>query len=437
MTHRRDFIKNAALGTLGFSLLPGISHANVLGANERLLIALIGVHSRGKALTKGIHSYSNARIVVNCDVDKEILSKHSQWCQENIGYIPEEESDFRRVLENKDIDAVFIATPDHWHAPIAIEALKAGKHVYVEKPCSHNPYENELLVAAQRKYGKKVQMGSQTRASERHKVAITQLRNNIIGNVYRGEAFYTNNRPTIGHGQIINVPESFNWDLWQGPAPRQDYRDNIHPYNWHWFKKWGTGEVCNNGLHEIDILRWALDLDLPNKVTSIGGNYTYEDDWEYPDNQEVIFEFNDNKYITYTGHSRGKIVASTDPQAIVYGSKGAMVFGLEDFMIYDLDGKPIGKNKDIDHGVKIDTVGGGSNTDKQAANFFDAIRKDEKLNSPIVDGAKSTLLCHYGNISQQVNRVIKINKEDGKIIDNPQAMSLWKREYEPGWEPKI
>jgi predicted dehydrogenase len=438
---RRNFIKKSTIGGAAATFvnlaLPGVGYANIFGATERLNVAVVGVHSRAKALIGGIHAYANAKIIYSCDVDGRILQEHSAWCQENIGYVPNEEKDFRKMLEDQDVDAVFIATPDHWHAPMAIMALQAGKHVYVEKPCSHNPYENEMLVTAQKKYGKKVQMGNQTRASGQHQLAIKEISEGVIGDVYKGEAYYSNNRPSIGKGQVIEVPEAFDWDLWQGPAPREQYKDNIHPYNWHWFRQWGTGELANNGLHELDILRWALDVDLPKSVTSFGGKYTYDDDWEFPDNQEVTYQFDDDRLITYKGHSRGRIVVPEQPEAIVYGSKGAIIFGAHDYTTHDLDGKLIGGKKEINQTDSTDTVGGGSTTVLHVANFFDAIRKDENLNSPIVDAAISTMLCHYGNIAQYVGHTIKIDPSTGKIVNDAEAMSHWKRQYAPGWEPKL
>ena len=440
MTTRRSFIKKTAFGGIAVSagnlILPQIGYANIVGSNDRLNVAVIGVRSRGKALTEGIHAYSNAKIKYNCDVDGMILNAHSEWCQKNIGYVPQMEKDFRKMLEDKDVDAVFIATPDHWHAPMAIMALQAGKHVYVEKPCSHNPYETELLVAAQKKYGKKVQMGNQARSSEQHQLAIKEIRQGVIGDVYKGETYYSNNRPSIGKGKIVQVPETLDWDLWQGPAPREKYKDNVHPYNWHWFRKWGTGEVNNNGTHEIDVVRWALGVNFPESVTSFGGKYTYNDDWEFPDNQEVIYQYADDKRIIYKGHSRGEIVTSP-PNAIVYGSKGAITFSKRDYKIFDLDGKPMKGDKELEQMDSSDTVGGGSTTVSHAANFFNAIRGDEKLNSPIEDASITTMLAHLGNIAHYVGRTISIEPSTGKIINDAEAMSYWKREYAPGWEPKL
>ncbi|MBT8205833.1 MAG: Gfo/Idh/MocA family oxidoreductase, partial [Eudoraea sp.] len=327
MTSRRDFIKKTAASTaavtLGSIVLPRIAHANVLGANEQINCAVIGVRSRAKAHIMAIHQDANAKILYNCDVDDVIIEANNAWCQKNIGYVPRVEKDFRKILEDKDVDAVFIATPEHWHAPMAIMAMQAGKHVYVEKPCSHNPHENELLVAAQKKYGKKVQMGNQQRSARTSMMAVEDISKGVIGEVYKGEAYYSNNRGSIGVGQKIEVPPTLNWELWQGPAPREEYRDNIHPYNWHWFRSWGTGEIHNNGTHEIDICRWALGVDLPETVTSFGGKYTYEDDWEFVDNQQVTYTFPGNKFLTWSGHSRGIMKPERPGRGVtLYGSKG-------------------------------------------------------------------------------------------------------------------
>ncbi len=442
MTTRRNFIRKTALGgagvTLGNLVFPELGYANILGSNDNINVAVIGVRSRAKALIEGINEYPAAKIIYSCDVDGKILENHNEWCKKNIGYVPKNEKDFRKVLEDKDVDAIFIATPDHLHAPIAIAALQAGKHVYVEKPCSHNPYENELLVEAQKKYGKKVQMGNHQRSAATSQLGVKEIRNGIIGDVYKGEAYYSNNRDSIGKGNIVEVPKTLDWDLWQGPAPREAYKDNIHPYNWHWFRKWGTGEVHNNGTHEIDICRWALGVDLPKNVSSYGGKYTYDDDWEFADNQEVTYGFEGDKYITWTGHSRGKIVPQQPGRgATIYGSKGIITLSRNDYKLYDLDGNLIREKKEESQEATIDTQGGGSLTGSHVANFFNAIRKDEKLNSPIDDAAITTMLCHLGNIAQDAGPYIKIDSSSGKIVDNAKAMSYWKREYADGWEPKL
>ncbi len=439
---RRSFIKKSAVGsaalTIGMPMLQQNAHANVVGANDRINCAVVGVNSRGKAHVAAINADPNAKVLYSCDVDDKIIKKHNKWCKRKIGYVPKVEKDFRKLLEIPEIDAVFIATPEHWHAPMAIMAMKAGKHVYVEKPCSHNAGENELLVAAQKKYGTKVQMGNQQRSSVTTNLAIKEIREGIIGEVYKGEAYYSNNRKSIGRGKEIPVPDSLDWDLWQGPAPRQKYRDNVHPYNWHWFTNWGTGEVHNNGTHEIDICRWALGEKLPNTVTSFGGKYTYDDDWQFPDNQQVTFTFDNDRFITWTGHSRGHIQPEKPGRGVsLYGSKGAIMLDRNFYKLFDLDGKLIKNEIEEGESKTTDTQGMGNLDVNHVANFFAAIRVNEPLNAEIKDASISTMLCHLGNMAQSVGHTLIIDKASGKVINCDIAMSMWNREYEPGWEVTI
>ena len=442
MNTRRQFIKKTAAGTavvtLGGLVLPQKSFAGILGSNDQINCAVIGVRSRAKAHVKAIHQDANAKILYNCDVDDTIIEEHNTWCQENIGYVPKVEKDFRKILEDKDVDAIFIATPEHWHAPMAILGLQAGKHVYVEKPCSHNPHENDLLVAAQKKYGKKVQMGNQQRSAKTSIMAIEDIKEGIIGDVYKGEAYYSNNRGSIGIGNPIDVPSTLDWELWQGPAPRKQYKDNVHPYNWHWFRNWGTGEVHNNGTHEIDIARWALGVDLPESVTSFGGKYTYDDDWEFVDNQQVTYTFPDDKFITWTGHSRGIMKPERPGRGItIYGSRGAIQLDRNFYKLYDLQGNLLKEELEGEESATTNTRGEGSLDVNHVGNFFDAIRKDTSLHADIKDGSISTMLCHLGNMAQDAGETLLVDTSTGKVLNNDKAMESWKREYEPGWEPTL
>ncbi len=442
MNTRRDFIKKTTVGATGLTLvgmgMPSFGLSNVLGANDKLRVAVIGVRSRAKAHVIAIHQDSNTEILYNCDVDEVIINEHNTWCQNNIGYVPKVEKDFRKILEDKDVDAVFIATPEHWHAPMAIMALQAGKHVYVEKPCSHNPYENDLLVAAQNRYGKKVQMGNQQRSAKTSIMAMADIKNGIIGEVYKAEAYYSNNRGSIGKGTKIPVPKTLDWELWQGPAPRESYCDNVHPYNWHWFRNWGTGEIHNNGTHEIDISRWALGVDLPETVTSFGGKYTYDDDWEFVDNQQVTYTFPGDKFITWTGHSRGMMKPERPGRGVtIYGSKGTIELSRNFYKLYDLGGNPIKFEFENSVSATTNTQGIGGLDVDHVKNFFNAIRKDESLHADINDASISTMLCHLGNFAQDAGHSLKIDTETGKVLNNDTVMKNWKREYENGWEPKL
>ena len=436
---RRNFIKKTSLGTIGLTSSSSnfFIGKNILGANDRINCAVVGVRSRGKAHAAAINSQNNSKIIFNCDVDDIILEDHNKWCKKNIGYVPKIEKDFRKLIENKNLDAVFIATPEHWHAHMTIMASQAGKHVYIEKPCSHNLYENELLAVAQKKYGTKIQMGNQQRSAITSMLAIDEIRNGIIGDVYKGEAYYSNNRGSIGIGKIVPVPKFLDWDLWQGPAPRVPYKDNIHPYNWHWFRNWGTGEVHNNGTHEIDICRWALGVDYPESVTSFGGKYSYQDDWEFVDNQQVTFKYKDEKFITWTGHSRGLIQPKQPGRGVtIYGSKGSIQLDRNFYKLYDLGGNLIKYEKEGAVSKTIDSRGQGGLDENHIGNLFDSIRYNKSLNAEIKDASISTHLCHLANIAQDSGETLHIDTETGKILNNI-VDNYWKREYAPGWEPKV
>ena len=436
---RRNFIKKTSLGTIGLTSSSSnfFIGKNILGANDRINCAVVGVRSRGKAHAAAINSQNNSKIIFNCDVDDIILEDHNKWCKKNIGYVPKIEKDFRKLIENKNLDAVFIATPEHWHAHMTIMASQAGKHVYIEKPCSHNLYENELLRVAQKKYGTKIQMGNQQRSAITSILAIDEIRNGIIGDVYKGEAYYSNNRGSIGIGKIVQVPKFLDWDLWQGPAPRVPYKDNIHPYNWHWFRNWGTGEVHNNGTHEIDICRWALGVDYPESVTSFGGKYSYQDDWEFVDNQQVTFKYQDGKFITWTGHSRGLIQPKQPGRGVtIYGSKGSIQLDRNFYKLYDLGGNLIKHEKESAVSKTIDTRGQGGLDENHVGNFFDSIRYNKSLNAEIKDASISTHLCHLANLAQDLGETLQVDTKTGKILNNI-VDNYWKREYAPGWEPKV
>ena len=436
---RRNFIKKTSLGTIGLTSSSSnfFIGKNILGANDRINCAVVGVRSRGKAHAAAINSQNNSKIIFNCDVDDIIIEDHNKWCKKNIGYVPKIEKDFRKLIENKNLDAVFIATPEHWHAHMTIMASQAGKHVYIEKPCSHNLYENELLVVAQKKYGTKIQMGNQQRSAITSILAIDEIRNGIIGDVYKGEAYYSNNRGSIGIGKIVQVPKFLDWDLWQGPAPRVPYKDNIHPYNWHWFRNWGTGEVHNNGTHEIDICRWALGVDYPESVTSFGGKYSYQDDWEFVDNQQVTFKYQDGKFITWTGHSRGLIQPKQPGRGVtIYGSKGSIQLDRNFYKLYDLGGNLIKHEKESAVSKTIDTRGQGGLDENHVGNLFDSIRYNKSLNAEIKDASISTHLCHLANLAQDLGETLQVDTKTGKILNNI-VDNYWKREYAPGWEPKV
>jgi predicted dehydrogenase len=354
-----------------------------------------------------------------------------------MGYAPATDKDFRNILQQKDVDAITIATPDHWHTPMAIAGLQAGKHVYVEKPCSHNPAEGALLVQAQQKYQKLVQMGTQQRSSPHTIEIVEKIHGGLIGRAYFAKAWYSNVRKSIGIGKEAPVPEQLDWDLWQGPAPRVAYRDNVQPYNWHWFKTWGTGETLNNGTHEIDVCRWALGVDYPRSITSTGGRYQFKDDWQFYDTLMTSFDY-DDKMISWEGKCcNGMKYYNRDRGSTIVGTTGTVLVDRDGYEIYDLKGNKTSEFKTGKATSSSDLTGRDSMTDAHFANFIAGIRKGEKLNAPVSVGNVAVTMLQLSNIAWEVNRELQLDTKDGQIQKDPQAMKLWGREYEQGWAPHI
>jgi len=442
---RRDFIRNTALGTAAVSIggvLPGFSaksYAAISGANEKFSVAVMGVNSRGNALAKNFARQNNCEVVAICDVDSRAMEKTIGDVAGITGTRPNGYGDFRKALEQKSIDIMVIATPDHWHAPAAILAAKAGKHVYLEKPCSHSPAEGELAVAVSKKYSRLIQMGNQRRSWPNVQAGIQEIKNGAIGRAYYAKGWYTNNRASIGIGKESPVPEWLNYELWQGPAPRKAFKDNLIHYNWHWFWNWGTGEALNNGTHMIDLMRWGLGVEYPNRVTSAGGRYRYKDDWETPDTQVITLEFDNNSLIEWEGRScNGKNNEGNSVGAIFYGEKGSLYIDGNSYIVYDLDNKVV---KKVNNEVVIDArnqVDPSQVIDAyHIQNLFDAIGKGTKLNADILSGHQSTLMCQLGNIALRTGKTLNIDSSNGHILNDPDSMSFWSRKYEPGWEPTL
>lgn len=416
------------------------SYARIIGANNRIHVSMMGVNGRGTGLAQNFAIQNNCDVIHVCDVDSRAISKCLNALKDKQNITAKTYSDFRNSLESKDVDALVIAAPDHWHAPASLLAMEAGKHVYVEKPCSHNPNEGEMLVAGALKYGKVIQMGNQRRSWPNVIEGINALKNGDIGRVYFGKGWYSNNRASIGVGKYTGIPDWLDWDLWQGPAPRKNYKDNLIHYNWHWHWHWGTGEALNNGTHMIDLLRWGMDVDYPIKVSSNGGRYCYQDDWETPDTQIINLDFKENLSMSWEGRScNGKYVEGSSVGVLFYGENGSMLMsGGNDYTIFDLNNKIV---KEVKNDQKIDprnTVNPAQNLDVlHIRNMFEAILNGDKLNADINSGHKSTLLVQLGNISQRIGRSLEINPENGHIIKDKKANRLWSRSYEKGWEMKL
>ncbi|GEO05143.1 dehydrogenase [Adhaeribacter aerolatus] len=443
---RREFMKKAGLGTVGLALsstfgFSAKSYNRIIGANELVRIATIGVNSRGNSMGRTIAQQKNAEVATVCDVDERAIPKAIKSIMDaKAKSTPKSEKDCRKVLADKSIDAIYIATPDHWHSPLTIMGCQAGKHVYVEKPLSHNPREGELAIAAARKYNKVVQMGAQRRSAPILTQGIKKLHEGIIGRVYMAKTWYTNNRKATNL-KPGTVPSWLDYELWQGPAPRRAYKEGLIHYDWHWFWHYGTGEALNNGTHEVDVARWGLGVDYPIRVSSVGGRYQFQDDWETPDTQVVIMDYPGRISLMWESRSsNGRKIEGQDRGIIFYGDKGSLDTGHDGYRIYDQEGKLL-------QDVKANETASleGRNTASPSlgmdslhvADFLDAIKNNRRPNCDVELGHKSTVAMQLGNISWRVGRDLKIDPKNGHIIGDKEAEKLWSREYEKGWEPKI
>src|SRR6266699_3930478 len=414
---RRRFLKTASAAGLGLVAQRRLS-ALASPPSDSVVVAVMGLNGRGTVLGRTFARTPHARVAYVCDVDAQVLAKGVAVVAASQERAPKALADFRRALDDKDVDALVIAAPDHWHAPAAILAMQAGKHVYVEKPCGHNPREGELLVEAQRKSARLVQMGTQRRSSPR--------------------AWYANTRGSIGRGHEAPPPAGLDYELWQGPAPRTPYQDNVIHYNWHWFRRWGTGEICNNGTHEIDVARWALGVDSPTRVTSAGGRYQFDDDWELTDTQEAGFEFAGQQAIVWQGLScNGFPTQGRSRGTSVQGTQGSMVIDQDGYTVYDLHNKVVKQSVATVGNDPLAPSGDDQLTALHIANFVAAVQGGAAVHQPIEEGAKSVLLCHLGNIAQWTRRALRIDPASGRIVGDEDAMTFWQRQYAPGWAPVV
>jgi predicted dehydrogenase len=391
----------------------------------RVVVGMMGL-SRGKDLAADLLKIPGVEIKYACDTDTSRAAAGTKFINEAGGKAIAVQ-DFRTILDDKEVDALFCAAPNHWHGPATILGCKAGKHVYVEKPACHNPQEGEWMVRAAEQAQRCVQVGNQRRSSIGFQSAIAKLHAGSIGKPYLARAFFNRMRGSIGTKMDSVPPSTLDYELWQGPAPRRAFRDNVVHYNWHWFWNWGNGELGNNGVHGLDICRWGLQVDYPNRTVSSGGRYCHRDDQETPDTQTVSWQFEGGKEICYQGLSCTQ--RAPGPFVSFYGTEGAMEIDADGgYKIFDA------ANKEV---FSAEKTGWGQMEHIQ--NFIDSIRANDpsKLNQPILSGHKSTLLCHLGNAAHRTDRILHSDVKDGRWTDADIPKNLWRRDYDPSWEKQI
>lgn len=395
--------------------------------SDKVTVGVMGL-SRGAALAQTYSSLPDVEVRYICDVDSKRLETYREVLSKAVSYDVKGVADFRRILDDPEVDVLVCAAPNHWHAPASILACSAGKHVYVEKPCSHNPREGELLIEAARQNKRCVQMGNQRRSGEKIVEAMKLLHEGRIGRVYYSRSWYAANRGPIGTGTPADVPPNLDYDLWQGPAPRQPFTSNRLHYNWHWVWNYGNGELGNNGIHSIDLSRWGLGVDYPTRVVSSGGRYVFDDDQQTADTHVVSYEFPGEKQIVWECLSCNRHgMDGTGFGATFHGETGTLKLTSWGYEVLDEKGK------------QIENVAGTDGLKAHIENFIAAVRANDPslLNSDIEEGHKSTLLCHLGNMAHRTGDALKCDAANGHILNNDEAMKLWSRTYEPGWEPKV
>jgi predicted dehydrogenase len=430
---RREVLK-MAVKTTGISGLALVAEPNrILGANDRVRVAVCGLNGRGKDHINGFSRVPNVEIAALCDVDESLLRKRGA----ELGGKPQTFVDVRKLLEDRSIDAISIATPNHWHALMAIWACQAGKDVYVEKPCSHNLWEGSQLVRAAEKYNRIVQHGTQTRSSHTVQEAIKNLREGVIGEVYLARGLCFKWRDTIGHAPEEPEPAGVHYDLWTGPAPLRPFTRNRFHYKWHWNWETGNGDLGNQGIHQVDVARWGLGVRFPNRISALGGHFMFDDDqqtpntlncafeFDLPDGKRKMLEFEVRHWITNNEAGIGRGDLSSGMKRFVghhntigdifYGAKGYLATGDEDATGYETvlgrDAKPARHSQ-----------GGGDHF----ANFIECVRNRNiaNLNAPIQEGHISCALVHLANASYRLGRMLRFDPETERVIADDEAESL-------------
>ncbi|MFC2089321.1 Gfo/Idh/MocA family protein [Bacteroidota bacterium] len=441
--NRRSFIIKSGMLTAGSIVTPSVFGrvSDLRSPNETINVAVIGIRSRGKDHYRTLAAIPNVKIAMLCDIDQRLLPEAVAEVERLTGYKPSVETEYRKVLENKDIDAVTIATPNHWHALQTIWACQAGKDVYVEKPVSHTVEEGRKMVEAARKYRRIVQTGTQARSNIATLKAVEFLNEGGLGSVYMAKGLCLKPRGSIGHTEDSEVPEGVNWDAFLGPAPYRPFNQNRFHYKWHWFWDTGNGDFGNQGIHQADIARWILKQDThPVRITGTGNYFVWDSDQETPNIQHIDFEYANGNILQFEVRGLGTN-AEGDVRIgnLIFGSKGWMNISSED------EGKCQAKYSDI----KIQASGfssykesdgplftnndpaTGNSVINHFSNFFDCVRTRnwENLNADIAEGHLSTSLCHFGNIASRLKRTLYFDPDNETFVNDSEANNYLKKEY--------
>ena len=427
MQQRRTFLMQAGTASLALAAAPAISRA---AAADRIRVGVIGPGGMGMNHVRNLVKRDDAEIVALCDVDSTRLANASEHVASETKKKPTTTGDMRRILDDKSIDAVFIATPDHWHAPAAILALDADKHVYVEKPCCHNIREGRLMADAVKRTGKVLQVGTQSRSTDCVADGIKRVLSGEIGDILVAKAWNSQRRGSIGHAQPTNPPQQLDFDTWTGPAKQVPYQKNLLHGVWRWWYDFGCGDIGNDGVHDIDVALWGLGVDThPNRAACFGNKLFFDDDQQFPDTQYAVFDyepgssggkrkqfiFEQRDWAPYTqeGYENG---------AAFYGTNGVLIMGhTVGWRLYGPKNKLIAERT------------GQADLVAHHTNFFDSVRGKATPNASIDVGHRAATIVHLANIAARVGRVLEFDPTTERILNDEQADAMTNREYREHW----
>jgi predicted dehydrogenase len=424
--NRRQFLKRT--GTVFAGAAWGMSRSRAAGANERVILGMIGPGGHGAGLLRAFAARKDAEVAYVCDADATRMNDAARAVERATGKAPRAEKDMRRIFDDRAVDAVIVATPDHWHAPATILACEAGKHIYVEKPCSHNIREGRRMIEAARRNNRVVQVGTQTRSAEHVRRAMEMLHAGAIGDILVAKVWNSQLRRNIGRQKPSDPPAHLDYDLWVGPAPMVPYQSNMLPGIWRWWYAFGAGDIGNDGVHDIDLACWGLDLRThPTTIASLGGKYFFDDDQQFPDTQTVIYE--------YTGQGpRGKrqliyeqriwspyVQEGHENGNAFYGTKGMIILGKQSgWQLFGPRNEPGEKMA-----ARLDS-------EPHHRNFIECIKSGQRPHADIEIGHLSATLAHLGNIATRMGRVLHFDPSAEQITNDQEANRLVRRTYRDG-----
>ncbi len=429
-TPRRQFIKSSSASISALATVHLTSGLRAVSPNDKVSLGIIGPGGMGRNHIGNLNKRKDVQIAFVCDPDSNHQANATEMVESGTGIKPKQVGDMREILEVKSVDAVFIATPDHWHAPAAILAAEAGKHVYVEKPCSHNVREGRLMIEAARRNKRVMQVGTQSRSTRHVMKAMELLHNGAIGRVLVSKAWNSQRRSSIGKAKPSAPPAHLDFEAWLGPAPKMPYQSNILHGIWRWWHAFGTGDMGNDGVHDLDIARWGLGVTThPSRIAALGGKYFFDDDQQFPDTQNVLFEyepanggdrprqlvFEQRIWAPYfeQGYENGDAFYGTDGLMLLGKHGGWKLFGPRNKLREQMSGSPDLRAHHDD--------------------FFRCIREGGTPNADIEIGHLSSSLCHLGNIAMRVGRMLEFDPEHEQIVGDGEANALVTRKYRDHW----